>query len=185
MKKLSTLLMIALLFSASSFVSAQNFKVSGVISDASNGEKLIGATVMIKDLNIGATTDINGNYVIENVKEGVYEISVSYIGYSPRTRNVDIDKSLKVDFLLEPSSVLLNETVVKSTKAVLRETPVAFSEIKGADLEFKLASRDVPMELQKHQAFMLPWLEAVPAMPTYLCAVLVKEILLLWLTAFR
>ena len=147
MKKLSTLLMIALLFLASGLVFAQNFRISGAVSDASNGEKLIGATVMIKDLGVGATTDINGNYVIENVKEGVYEISVSYIGYSPRTRNIDIDKSLKIDFMLEPSSVLLNETVVKSTKAVLRETPVAFSEIKGADLEFKLASRDVPMEL--------------------------------------
>lgn len=147
MKKLSTLLTIVLLFSASSFVLAQNFKVSGIVSDASNGEKLIGATVMIKDLNTGATTDINGNYIIENIKEGVYEISVSYIGYSPKTRNIDIDKNLKVDFQLEPSSVLLNETVVKSTKAVLRETPVAFSDVKGADLEFKLASRDIPQEL--------------------------------------
>ncbi len=147
MKKLFTLLMIALLFSASSFVLAQNFKVSGVVSDASNGEKLIGATVMIKDLNTGANTDINGNYVIEDVKEGVYEISISYIGYTPKTRNIDVDKNLKIDFILEASSVLLNETIVKSTKAVLRETPVAFSDIKGADLEFKLASRDLPSEL--------------------------------------
>src|SRR3989339_834348 len=147
MKKLSTLLMIALLFSASSFVSAQNFKVSGVISDASNGEKLIGATVMIKDLNIGATTDLNGNYAIEDVKEGVYEVTVTYIGYSSKTKNIDVDKNIKVDFLLEPSSVLLNETIVKSTKAVLRETPVAFSDVRGADLEFKLASRDIPQEL--------------------------------------
>lgn len=147
MKKLSTLLTIALLFSASNFISAQNFKVSGSVSDASNGEKLIGATVMIKDLSIGATTDINGNYVIEDAKEGIYEVTVTYIGYSTKTKNVDINKDTKVDFLLEPSSVLLNETVVKSTKAVLRETPVAFSEIKGADLEFKLASRDIPQEL--------------------------------------
>lgn len=147
MKKNFTVVIFALFFLTSNLISAQIFKVSGTVSDASNGEKLIGATIMIKDLNIGATTDLNGNYVIENVKEGVYEVTVTYIGYSSRTRNIDVDKNLKVDFILEPSSVLLNETVVKSTKAVLRETPVAFSDVKGADLEFKLASRDIPQEL--------------------------------------
>ncbi len=147
MKKHSTVLIITLLFLTSNFISAQNFKLSGTVSDAANGEKLIGATILIKDLQIGATTDLNGNYVVDNVKEGVYEVTVTYIGYTTRTRNIDVNRNLKADFLLEPGSVLLNETIVKSTKAVLRETPVAFSEIKGADLEFKLASRDIPQEL--------------------------------------
>lgn len=128
-------------------ISAQNFKITGTVSDASNGEKLFGATVLIKDLSIGATTDMNGNYAIENLKAGVYELTVSYIGYSSKTRNISVSNNITVNFLLEPTSVLLNETVVKSTKAVLRETPVAFSEVKGADLEFKLASRDIPQEL--------------------------------------
>jgi hypothetical protein len=61
--------------------------------------------------------------------------------------NVKITSNAKLNISLEASSVLLDETVVKGTRAVLRETPVAFTEIKGEQLEFKLASRDVPMEL--------------------------------------
>jgi len=145
MKKVRLILIYSFVFV--NIIFSQNFKITGTVADASNGEKLIGATVMIKDLGVGSTTDVNGNYAIENLKAGVYEVSVSYIGYTSKKKNVSVEKNVKVDFLLEPTSVLLNETVVQSTKAVLRETPVAFSEVKGADLEFKLASRDIPQEL--------------------------------------
>ena len=136
-----------LFFCVITSVYAQYHKINGVVSDAASGEKLIGASVLIKDLSAGASTDVDGKYEIENVKEGTYEFTVSYVGYTPLTKNVKISQNTKLDFSLDPSSVLLTETVVKSTKAVLRETPVTFSEVSGADLEFKLASRDIPQEL--------------------------------------
>ena len=138
-----------LLFSlfATNFIYAQNFRISGTVTDAKTGEKLIGVSVYISDLSVGASTNADGNFVIQNVKGGVWELTVSYIGYINQKKNINLTKDLKIDFALEASSVLLQETVVKGTKAVLRETPVVFSEIKGEELEFKLASRDVPMEL--------------------------------------
>jgi len=136
---------------------AQTHKVSGVITDAATGEKLIGANVYITDLNVGAVTNAEGFYTIDNVKEGVFEVTVSYIGYLKLTKNIKIKGDVKLNIALEASSILLDETVVKSTKAVLRETPIAFSQIKGEDLEMKLASRDIPMELST-----LPGIYATP-----------------------
>jgi len=67
---------------------AQTHKVSGVITDAATGEKLIGANVYITDLNVGAVTNAEGFYTIDNVKEGVFEVTVSYIGYLKLTKNI-------------------------------------------------------------------------------------------------
>lgn len=131
----------------SGLMMAQDYKLSGTVTDAATGDKLIGASVFAADLNIGSVTNVDGFYSIENVKEGTFQITVSYIGYLKQNKNIKISGNTKLNFSLEPSSVILSETVVKGTRAVLRETPVAFSEIKGEELEFKLASRDIPQEL--------------------------------------
>ncbi|MFA5805271.1 MAG: TonB-dependent receptor [Melioribacteraceae bacterium] len=144
MKILIVIISISIL---SNIIYAQGFKISGTVKDLSTGEKLFGANVYISDLSIGASTNADGNFIIENVRSGIYELTVSYIGYINQKKNISLTRDLKIDFALEASSVILQETVVKGTKAVLRETPVAFTEIKGEQLEFKLASRDVPMEL--------------------------------------
>jgi len=146
MNKSFTVLAI-IIFIMSNIISAQNIKISGAVTDAATGEKLFGVNVYISDLSVGASTNVDGNFIIDNAKSGVYEITVSYIGYLTQKKNIDLTKDLKINFALEASSVLMQETVVKGTKAVLRETPVAFSEVKGEELEFKLASRDIPQEL--------------------------------------
>ena len=128
-------------------IMAQGSKLSGTITDAATGEKLFGASVSISDLNTGGITNAEGNYSIENLREGTFQVTVSYIGYLTQNKNVKISGSTKLNFALEASSVILGETVVKGTKAVLRETPVAFTEIKGEEIEFRLASRDIPEEL--------------------------------------
>ncbi|MFA7229616.1 MAG: TonB-dependent receptor, partial [Melioribacteraceae bacterium] len=140
------LIFISLLFSAH-LISAQSIKITGTVSDGATGEKLIGASILIADLNTGAVTNLDGFYSIDNARTGTYQITASYIGYLKQSMNIKISGDTKLNFALEPSSVLLDETVVKGTRAVLRETPIAFTEIKGEQLEFKLASRDVPMEL--------------------------------------
>lgn len=142
--KISSVLILLLV---SNLITAQEFKIFGTVTDATTKEKLIGANVYIADLNTGAATNTEGSFSIDNVKEGTYEVAVTYIGYLRLVKNIKVSKNQRFDFVLEPSSVLLEETVVKGTKAVLRETPVAFSEVKGEEIEFKLASRDIPQEL--------------------------------------
>ena len=147
MKKINYLiLLLTVLFAG--VINAQSYTVSGTIKDAESGEKLVGANVYIEALNIGAVSNTNGVFEITSVSGGTFEITASFIGYSKMTKNLKVTENVEVNFDLSPSSVLLTETVVKSTRAVLRETPVAFTEVLGKDLEFKLSSRDVPQELE-------------------------------------
>ena len=82
--------------------------VTGTISD-SEGEALIAVNVQVKGTNIGAASDFDGKYVLENCpEEGV--IVVSYIGY--QTREVPIEGRNSIDIVLSSDAQLLDEVVV-------------------------------------------------------------------------
>lgn len=56
-------------------------KIVGTITDAETGEKLAYVNIIVHELNLGASTDENGYYVILNVPPGSYSVSASFIGY--------------------------------------------------------------------------------------------------------
>jgi iron complex outermembrane recepter protein len=146
MRKSTSLFFIIMLFASMSLF-AQRYTISGTVKDATTGEALIGASISLSALNTGAMADANGSYKIENIPAGTYELAVSYIGYTKTSKNVSVHGNVTLNFTLESTGISLQETVVKGTRATLRETPVAFSSVSGKDLEARLASRDVPMEL--------------------------------------
>ncbi|MEJ2196053.1 MAG: carboxypeptidase-like regulatory domain-containing protein [Ignavibacteriaceae bacterium] len=60
-------------------------KISGKVTDVDTGEPLIGANVVVLNTNLGAATDLDGNYFILNVDPGMYSLKVSYVGYAAKT----------------------------------------------------------------------------------------------------
>lgn len=108
MRKL--LLFIAVLFSATALLSAQDTRVlSGKVVDE-NGEPLIGAGVMLPGGNRGAVTDLDGKYTLQ-IKADDLTISVSFMGYT--TQEIMIGNRKTIDVSLKPDlSNKLNETVV-------------------------------------------------------------------------
>ena len=79
---------IAIIFS---FVSGQNGIVSGFVTDSSSGEALIGANVSLQETGQGMATDMNGYYIIQDIKPGNYTIMVSYIGFNTNRQFISID----------------------------------------------------------------------------------------------
>ena len=66
---------------------AQNATLKGKIFDVETGETLPGATIVLVGTYKGASTDMNGEYVIEDIKPGDYSIKISFIGYSDKLYN--------------------------------------------------------------------------------------------------
>jgi hypothetical protein len=141
MRKTILLSCLSLLFI--NFLIAQNSTLSGVVTDAANGEPLIGATVKVG--KNGAFTDFDGIYKLE-VKEGTYTVEISYVGYEPVNEEVTIKGDTQRDFEIG-STLILNEVVVVADIAIERETPVAFSNIPTIKLDEELAGQDLPMIL--------------------------------------
>lgn len=92
--------------------------VRGTIIDADSKVSLIGATVMIAgtDPLIGTTTNVDGNFRLENVPVGRITLLLSYLGYESKTfPNIIVNsgKEVILDLSLQESVVKLNEVVVK------------------------------------------------------------------------
>ncbi len=143
MSKIYKLVTLFLLVSTALF--AQKYTISGVVSDASSGEKLIGANVYVKDTNIGAASDENGKYSFE-LQKGTYTVVCSYIGYKTVESTVNLTANMELNFEMTVTQFSLSVTVL-ADKAKERETPVAFSEIDKKDMERTLGSRDIPLVL--------------------------------------
>ncbi|MEM1127086.1 MAG: TonB-dependent receptor [Bacteroidota bacterium] len=56
-------------------------RIAGQVTDALTGESLIGVNVTIVGSSFGAATDFDGNYAIDDLRAGEYNIRVSYIGF--------------------------------------------------------------------------------------------------------
>jgi hypothetical protein len=78
---MKTTIITSLLLLAILFVKAQNGVIAGKVIDAKSNTGLPGATVIIGSTLQGSVTDIDGNYKINNLKDGVYSVKVSYIGF--------------------------------------------------------------------------------------------------------
>lgn len=113
------LLFITIIFVAlQSLAFAQTGTIKGRVLDKTNNSKLAGAAVVVKGTALGAAADLNGNYIIPNVPEGKYTLTVSYIGYLSvsTTLNVTAGKTLEHNFYLEPQ-VIQGQTVTVTAQA--------------------------------------------------------------------
>ena len=115
--------------------------VSGTVSDATNGNALPGANVVVEGTDLGAAADGNGNYSIANVPAGA-TVTASMIGYASASATA----TATVNFTLEASAIQLSALEVLASRAD-EKTPVAYTNVTKADMELRLGSRDLPMVL--------------------------------------
>ena len=121
MRKL-LLLSILTLFYVSQLMAGTSGKISGLIIDSKSKEPLVGVTVMLTGTNIGASTDVEGYYVIQNVSPGTYTVKASYIGYAPATITnvrVNIDQTTNLDISLSEEAILGSEVVVVAQQPIV------------------------------------------------------------------
>lgn len=79
--------------SATSIVIDGRFKVSGRVIDESTLQPLPYAIVKVSNIDLWATTDVNGTFVIENIPQGPTSIEVRTLGYVTRTVQFNINRN--------------------------------------------------------------------------------------------
>ena len=115
----------------------QHFTISGYIRDTKNGEDLIGATVIVKELpGKGAAANTYGFFSL-TLPAGTYHISANFIGYASQTQQVELNKSMKIDFSLSESVNEVGEVVVTSTRKDENVTGTQMGEQKLDTKEIK------------------------------------------------
>ncbi|AOM77915.1 SusC/RagA family TonB-linked outer membrane protein [Pedobacter steynii] len=103
--------LLLLIILATLTVQAQTGSVTGTVLDET-GLPLPGASVQIKSINKSATTDASGKYRLTGLSNGTFILTISYIGYTSISQNVNISGNVSADFSLKPDAQNLSEVVV-------------------------------------------------------------------------
>ncbi|MBN8674708.1 MAG: TonB-dependent receptor [Chitinophagales bacterium] len=116
------------------FVSAQDIQVSGTVTNKTNGEPLVGATIAVKGSNKPAISDIKGAFSLTAKKGAV--LVISYAGMKPIDVTVADNSSALVIQMEESATTTLSDVVVVGygTQRITKVSG-AISTIKSGDIE--------------------------------------------------
>ena len=95
---------------------ANDFTISGAVSDSISGDYLVGANVHIENTAIGTSTDEKGRFSLTNINKGIYDITVSYIGYKKVSKKINLvnERFITMDFKLSQNTLMGNAVVVSA-----------------------------------------------------------------------
>ena len=89
---------------------AQTATITGKVYSEGDGEPVFGASVFVVGTSVGAGTDMDGNFTIENVPATATTIRVSYVGMT--TQEVQIVRGKPMKIILVEDGVTLDDVVV-------------------------------------------------------------------------
>lgn len=119
-----------------SVLAQEKFTISGNIVDGDNGEGLIDATILVKELKSGGVTNEYGFYSI-TLPSGEYSLVFSYVGYEMASQIVQLNADVRINQELVPQSRSLEEVVVNSERpdANVQSTIMGVNKLDVREIE--------------------------------------------------
>lgn len=110
--------------------------LSGTITDATTTETLIGASVYIKEIQAGTTTNEYGFFSI-SVPKGTYTVQVSYVSFGTIEETVNLTANVKKNYSLSSSASELQEVVINADKprADVRTPQMGLNKLTVAEIK--------------------------------------------------
>ena len=147
MKKISTIFILLSVFflSVSSLLAQSGVgKLTGKIIDADTKEPLIGANVVILGSDLGAATDVNGQYFVLNIDPGTYTVKVSYVGYGDKElQDIRIVAGVTYELNVELKPGIQITEVVVTAKKLFEEKATNTVKVLDSDQITRLPVRGV------------------------------------------
>ncbi|MCK6619936.1 MAG: carboxypeptidase-like regulatory domain-containing protein [Calditrichaceae bacterium] len=139
MKVKATILLLLCLILSLQVFGGTTGKIVGIVKDKTSGEGLIGVNILLEGTTLGATTDLDGSYLILNVPPGVYTLAFQYIGYRELQKanvQVSVDFTTTINVELEEATVELGETiqVVAEREVIRRDLTSSQAELTAEDI---------------------------------------------------
>jgi hypothetical protein len=144
---------LVILLAASPVFGSTTGKIVGRAMNSETDEPLIGVNVMIEGSSLGASTDINGRFIIVNIPPGYYTVRADMMGYqSMRVQNVgvSVDLTTNQDFYLK-ETVLKTEAVVITAERPLvqKDMTSSMAAVRGEEIsEMPVQSLDAVVNMQ-------------------------------------
>ena len=120
--------------------------IKGIVADALTDDRLPGAAVLIKEKFLGTYTDINGQFVLNNVPGGFNTVTISYLGYKEQKLVVEIaaGETKTIEVSLE---VLTTEVAAVIVTAQIRGQRAAINQQLASTTVANVISTEKMQEL--------------------------------------
>lgn len=92
--------------------SQEKYTLSGIVSEKTSNETLIGVSILFPELNTGTTTNEYGFYSI-TLPKGTYQIIISYIGFDNINDTISLNENITKNFSLTEATENLDEIIIK------------------------------------------------------------------------
>lgn len=127
------------LFFANTALAQNEGSLTGSITDDETDEPLVGVSLFIDELGLGTSSDTEGEFEIQNIPEGTYELSLDYIGYESATHQITIEsgEQTELHFTMTADVLGLDQLLVtaRGTSSARREIGTSLTSIEPAELE--------------------------------------------------
>jgi TonB-dependent receptor len=107
-------LLATLIFIPGTLLLAQTGTLTGFVQESQTGDRLPGANIVIESIYLGASTNLNGEFVLNNVPQGTSVIKISYLGY--QEQEITIEMAAKETKSIEIS---LNVLAIEGEEVVI------------------------------------------------------------------
>ncbi len=117
-------------------VAGNKSTISGYITDSQNGESLPGATVFVKEIKAGTSSNSYGYYSL-SLSPGEYTFIYTFMGYSEKTITIDLRADTTINIELTSVSTDLSEVEVtgEATNANVTNVQMSVNKISGKEIQ--------------------------------------------------
>lgn len=126
-------------------------QLKGTVYVLQGGEPLAGAAVVLLERNTGTLTDQEGRFVFTALREGVYTLQVSYMGFRSQWKRVELSHNTdEVVFWLEATHIELDEVIVRESRTGMIQPEQSVSvTIAGSDFLRGASTTTLAQSLQR------------------------------------
>jgi hypothetical protein len=116
---------------------AQTGIITGRVTDGVTGNPLPGANIIVVGTQLGAASDLQGTYTIENVPVGTQTVRITFVGFKPQESQLQVTAGRSVlNFVLEADLLRMDEIVVTALGILREERSIGYSiqSVSGDEL---------------------------------------------------
>lgn len=117
--------------------------IRGTVVDKNTQEPLIGAAIQVNGTTTGTVTDLDGYFELAGLRNGTYQLTVSYISYITQTLNVSVESIADIRIEMLSDDQQLNEVVVVADAQKNTETALLSQQRKGLVVQTGVSAQQI------------------------------------------
>jgi len=129
-----------------SYQSTAQFSYSGQIID-DNSQALQGAVILLDDGERAAITDLNGEFLFQNVVGGQHTLQVQYLGFEDHHSSFDLSNNESVTISMSESAVNIDQVNIIANR-LTKDSPFSYVDLNEEDIAVKNLAQDIPFLIE-------------------------------------